>query len=147
MYLYKTPTEEHPNHKIRPLSWLQLLYTHNTRLRRQSCFLQIFFLGNKTPKRKPRLKNHQNQKALLPEGASDSLHVCISSCCFHTAKATASLQAWDWPLCARGFKGHCGQRDCTGGSPSGVRPAFPSPPAQWPQVPSLLPCRWCVPAE
>lgn len=88
-------------------------------------FYRSFSCVNKTPKHKPRLKTHQNQKALLPEGASDSLRVCVSSCCLHTAKATASLQAWDWPLCARGFKGHCGQQDCTGGQPQWGSPGFP----------------------
>lgn len=108
-------------------------------------FYRYFSSVNKTPKHKPRLKNHQNQKALLPEVASDSSCLCVSSCCLHAAKATASLASVGLAPDCKGLRGALRHR--MGGSPSGVCPVFPSPPPQQPRAPRLLPRHWCAPRE
>lgn len=108
-------------------------------------FYRSFPCVNKTPNNKHRLKTYQNKKALLPEGVSNSLCLCISSCCLHTAKVTASLQAQVWPLYARGFDEL--QWDLMGGSPNGVCPDFPSPPPQQSWAQSLFLCTDLFPSH
>lgn len=136
MHLYKTPTPK-PQGKTTVLASAALHSQHKPG-EAILVFYRTFPWVTKTPNNKPRLKTYQNKKALLPEGVSNSLCLCVSSCCLHTAKVTASLQAQDWSLYARGFDEL--QWDLMGGSPNRVCPAFPSPSLQQPREQSLFPC-------